>query len=69
MIEDTIYACKDDIDDKCRVSCERRELHKKKDWDGYYTCGYSFVKLKCPYRIIPKKPTANKQKSQSKTTK
>ena len=45
MIEDTIYACKDDIDDKCRVSCERRELHKKKDWDGYYTCGYSFVKL------------------------
>ena len=25
-----ILACKDDIDDKCRVSCERRMLHKKK---------------------------------------
>ena len=31
MIEDIIYACKEDIDDKCRVSCERRELHKKKE--------------------------------------
>ena len=30
MIEDTIYACKEDIDDKCRVSCERRGLHKKR---------------------------------------
>lgn len=60
MQAEPILACKDDIDDKCRVSCERRMLHKKKGWSGYYTCGYAYSKLKCPYRIIPQKQTKTK---------
>lgn len=61
MKTDIIYACKDDIDNKCRCSCQRRDLHKAKDWDGTYTSGYAYVKLKCPYRIIPTKLTATQK--------